>query len=134
MDTTKDMLRLVEVRLFLFKVWLYECASFFSQKILHNSKHVDDSKQPFMQKMYAKWNYFVERCSWFKAHNKEIDEKEQLQRRALYQQDADASRNPCMQRMYAMWNYFVENALGLKPNSKEDTNQQDEGAFELLRV
>ena len=99
----------------------------FSQKILHNSKHVDASKEPFMQRMYAVWNYVVENVLGLKPLN--LTNKSNSKEHTV-----DASKNPFMQRMYAMWNYFVENVLGLKPNSKEDTDQQDEGAFELLRV
>lgn len=57
MDTTEDMLRLIEV---IFSLQKVNFIGFHgpSQKILDNSKHVEASKQSIIQRIH--WNYFVE--------------------------------------------------------------------------
>jgi hypothetical protein len=66
MDTTEDMLRLVEVRFFLQNVQ-YVTFIDTSQKILDNSKHVDSSKQPMLRTTSFMWNYFVENVLGLKS-------------------------------------------------------------------
>jgi hypothetical protein len=66
MDTTEDMLRLIEV------IFSFQKVNFIrfhgtSQKILDNSKHVEASKQSMIQRIHFIWNYFVENVLGLKA-------------------------------------------------------------------
>jgi hypothetical protein len=53
----------------------------------------------------------------------------------------DGSKPPLLQRVSALWNTFVVQVLGLTPipdankkNGQDQSDAEDEGAFELLRV
>jgi hypothetical protein len=52
----------------------------------------------------------------------------------------EGSKQPIIQRIQFIWNSFVQNVLGLKPvhvtkqSNLTNSDQKDEGAFELLRV
>ncbi len=71
MDTTEDMLRLVEVSFFRHKVQsIVNELHGTSQKILDNSEHVDASKKTFMERISLWWkNYFLQKVLGLKHVN-----------------------------------------------------------------